>query len=119
MKDVNILKNNGFDVDSVIETFGDMTMFDEILTDFYNESIERIPKLINFKDTNDMHNYAIIVHSMKGECQYLGINKLAELSLTHQLKSQENDLEYINTNFNELLNELNRILGVIKIYFGM
>lgn len=118
MKDVNLLKTNGFDVDSVLESFGGMDLYDEILNDFLTEADERFIKLKEYKDNNDMKNYAIMVHSIKGECAYLGINGLANMAYAHQLKSQENDLEFINLNFNSLMNELTRIVNVIKTYFG-
>ena len=117
MKDVNYLKVNGFNVDSVLDSLGDMEMYDEILGDFVNEGFDY--KLVNYKNENDMTNYSIIVHNLKGECLYLGIERLANMAYEHQLKSEANDMVYINTNFNTLLAELQRVLEVAKTYLGM
>lgn len=117
MKDVNYLKVNGFNVDSVLDSLGDMEMYDEILGDFVNEGL--VNKLVNYKNENDMTNYSIIVHNLKGECLYLGIERLANMAYEHQLKSEANDMVYINTNFNTLLVELQRVLEVAKTYLGM
>ena len=117
MKDVNYLKVNGFNVDSVLDSLGDMEMYDEILGDFVNEGL--VNKLVNYKNENDMTNYSIIVHNLKGECLYLGIERLANMAYEHQLKSEANDMAYINTNFNTLLVELQRVLEVAKTYLGM
>lgn len=117
MKDVNYLKANGFNVDSVLDSLGDMEMYDEILTDFVNEGL--VEKIVNYKNNNDMVNYSIIVHNLKGECLYLGIERLANMAYEHQLKSEANDMVYINSNFDILLTELQRVLGVAKIYLGM
>ncbi|MBQ7790051.1 MAG: hypothetical protein IJ399_02180 [Bacilli bacterium] len=117
MKDVNYLKVNGFNVDSVLDSLGDMEMYDEILGDFVNEGL--VNKLVNYKNENDMTNYSIIVHNLKGECLYLGIERLANMAYEHQLKSEANDMVYINTNFNTLLAELQRVLEVAKTYLGM
>lgn len=117
MKDVNYLKVNGFNVDSVLDSLGDMEMYDEILGDFVNEGL--VNKLVNYKNENDMSNYSIIVHNLKGECLYLGIERLANMAYEHQLKSEANDMVYINTNFNTLLAELQRVLEVAKTYLGM
>ena len=117
MKDVNYLKVNGFNVDSVLDSLGDMEMYDEILGDFVNEGL--VKKLVNYKNENDMTNYSIIVHNLKGECLYLGIERLANMAYEHQLKSEANDMVYINTNFNTLLAELQRVLEVAKTYLGM
>lgn len=117
MKDVNYLKVNGFNVDSVLDSLGDMEMYDEILGDFVNEGL--VNKLVNYKNENDMTNYSIIVHNLKGECLYLGIERLANMAYEHQLKSEANDMVYINANFNTLLAELQRVLEVAKTYLGM
>lgn len=116
--DINILKSNGIDVDSGVQLLGDMEMYDEILEDFLNESDERLPRLLEYKNNGDMENYAIDVHAMKGDSKYLGFTKLAELSYDHQLKSQEGDVDYINNHYDELMEEANRIIAVIKEYLG-
>ena len=41
------------------------------------------------------------------------------MAYEHQLKSEANDMVYINTNFNTLLAELQRVLEVAKTYLGM
>ena len=84
MKDVNYLKQNGFNVDSVMDSLGTMEMYDEILGDFLNGGT--IEKLMKFKEAMDMANYSIIVHNLKGECMYLGIEKLAQIAFEHQIK---------------------------------
>jgi len=118
MKDINILKSNGIDVDSGIEILGDMEMYDETLDDFLIESEERLPKIVEYKNNGDMENYAIEVHAMKGDSKYLGFTKLADLSFEHQLKSQEGDSSYINEHYDELMEEANRIIDVVKEYLG-
>jgi hypothetical protein len=117
MKDVNYLKQNGFNVDSVMDSLGTMEMYDEILGDFLNGGT--IEKLMKFKEAMDMANYSIIVHNLKGECMYLGIEKLAQMAFEHQIKSETNDVNYINTNFEILMAELRRVNTVAKTYLGI
>ena len=117
MKDVNYLKQNGFNVDSVMDSLGTMEMYDEILGDFLNGGT--IEKLMKFKEEMDMVNYSIIVHNLKGECMYLGVEKLANLAFEHQIKSEANDVNYINTNFEILMAELRRVNTVAKTYLGI
>lgn len=118
MRDVNILKNNGIDVDSALEILGDMEMYDDILNDFLLESESRLPKIEEYKNNSDMENYAILVHAMKGDSNYLGFKKLADMSLEHQLKSQANDIDYVNNNYDDLIIEANRVIDVVKKYLG-
>ena len=117
MKDVNYLKQNGFNVDSVMDSLGSMEMYDEILNDFLNGGT--IDKLMKYKEEMDMPNYSIIVHNLKGECMYLGIEKLAQIAFEHQIKSETNDINYINTNFEILRAELRRVNTVAKTYLGI
>ena len=88
---IDYLKENEIDVDSAIEILGDLEMYNETLNDFLEVSSERIPMLEKYFEENDLKNYAIQVHAMKSDSKYLGFTKLAELSLEHQLKSEDND----------------------------
>ena len=118
MKDVNILKNAGINVDAGLELLGDMEMYDETLNDFLEESEERLPRLKQNKENGDMANYAIDAHAMKSDSKYLGFTKLAEMSLDHELKGKENDIEYVNNHYDELIEEASRIISVVKEYLG-
>ena len=114
---INILKAAGYSVENAINELGGIDIYNEILNDFYNENIERVKKIISCKKIDDLKNYAIEVHAMKSECMYLGINDLANMCLEHQLKSEANDIEYINSHFNELMTEIAKVLTVVKKYF--
>ena len=116
MKDINFLKSNGIDVDKGIELLGDMEMYNETLQDFLDEMEERLPNIENYFKNTDMENYAILVHALKGDSNYLGFTKLAELSLQHQLKAHENEIKYIEEHYVELKNEIDRIIDVINKY---
>ncbi len=116
--DINVLKNNGVDVDGGIELLGDIDMYNETLEDFLLEQDTRLTDIEKYKNNGDMENYAILVHAMKGDSKYLGFTKLAELSLDHQLKSQEGDANYINLHYDELMTEAKRITDLVKKYLG-
>ena len=116
---IEYLKENGVDVDSGLELLGDIDTYNDILKEFITNNEERLSKIDNYKNNGDMENYAIEVHALKGDSKYLGFTKLAELSLNHQLKSQDNDTEYVNNNYDELINEANRILDISKKYLNL
>ena len=118
MKDKNILISNGIDVDSSLEILGDMEMYDETLTDFLDEVSEKLTNIENYKSSGDMPNYAILVHSLKSDSKYLGFTKLAELSYNHEMASKSNDIDFVNSNYDELMTEANRILAVVNQYMG-
>ena len=116
---MDFLRDNGIDIDNAIEILGDIETVDEIMDDFLVEMDERLPLLEEYKNNGDMENYAILVHAIKGDSKYLGFTKLAELSLNHQVKAEENDISYINDNYKELMEEISRILKIVKEYRDM
>lgn len=119
MKDINFLKEHNIDVDTSIELLGDLDMYNELLSDFIEISNERMPRLENSKNNKDMKKYAIDVHAIKSDSKYLGFTKLADMALNHQLKSEENNIEYINEHYDELILEVNDKINLIKEYLGM
>ena len=83
--DRSYLEGNGVDVNAGLELLGDMDMYNETMGDFLEEINEKLPKLVEYKNNNDMPNYAIIVHSIKSDSKYLGFTKLAELAYNHEM----------------------------------
>ena len=112
------LEENNIDYKNGIELFGSMDMYNNMLSDWYKGINDKWNKIISYKNNNDMTNYAIEVHSLKSDAKYFGFTKLAELSLNHELKSKDNDIEYVNNNFNELEIEYRRILNIVNNYLN-
>lgn len=113
-----ILTANGVDINKGLELLGDMEMYNETLGDFIEESKERIPKIRAYAASGDMPNYAILVHAMKSDSKYLGFDKLAEMSYQHEMESKASNQEFVNAHLEELLEEANRIIGVVNTYLG-
>ena len=113
---VEYLKENDIDVDSSIELLGDMDMYNETLNTFIEENKMRIPRIEKNKNEGNMKDYSIDVHALKSDSKYLGFKKLAELSYDHELKSKEDDIDYINSHYDELISEYERINKVINNY---
>lgn len=119
MKDVNILTNNGVDVAKSLELFGDMNMYNETAEDFLSSVTKKLADIKKYKEASDMPNYAILVHSLKSDAKYLGFTKLAEVAYDHEMKSKENDITYVYSHYDELVNEANRIVNVVRQYMGL
>ena len=110
------LIQNGVDMNKALELLGDMEMYNDTIKDFYNELPTKWNRIIEFKNNNDMPNYAIDVHSLKSDCKYLGFMKLADVAYQHELKSKENDSTFINEHFNELEEEYKNVLRIATKY---
>lgn len=116
---MDFLRENGIDVDGSIEILGDIEMVNELLGDFLVEMDERMPLLKEYKDNGDMENYAVVVHAIKSDAKYLGFVKLAEMALEHQLKAQDGNGSYVDDHYDELMEEIERIIKVVTEYRGM
>ena len=110
------LRNKGVDMDKSLEFLMDMEMYNMTLNDFLAEIDQKWQNIKNYKDQQDMKNYAIEVHSLKSDCKYLGLMKLADISYEHELKGKENNIEFVNENFNKLEEEYNNTRALIKEY---
>ena len=110
------LIQNGVDLDKSLELLGDMDMYNSTIKDFIDDLATKWSNIQTYKNNNDMPNYAIEVHSLKSDCKYLGFMTLADIAYQHELKSKENDSNFINTNFNQLETEVNRIRRIATIY---
>ena len=118
MKDVNLLINNGVDVNKSLELFGDMETYDETLEEFLSGVNQKLSDIKRYKEASDMANYAILVHSLKSDARYLGFTKLAELSLNHEMESKANNVDYIYDHYDELMMESERIIKLVSSYLG-
>lgn len=118
INNVEYLKMNNIDVNHGLEILGDMEMYNETITIFYDGLKNRISKLNDFRLNSDLSNYAIEVHSLKSDCKYIGAMKLAEMAYEHELKSKANDISYVNANYDNLLKEIENNAIIIKNYLG-
>ena len=118
MKDVNVLVNNGVDVQKSLELFGDMNTYDETLEEFLAGVNEKLNNLKKYKEASDMTNYAIYAHSLKSDARYLGFTKLAELAYDHEMQGKNNSVSYIYDHYDELIDETNRIIDLATSYLG-
>ena len=110
------LENNGVDLEYALSLLGDIEMYNMTISDFLEEVEEKWNNITLYKNNNDMKNYTIDVHSLKSDCKYLGFMKLADISYQHELKSRENDLEFVNNNFEKLEKEYKKVLEITKTY---
>lgn len=114
--DEKYLLDNGIDYNKGVELFGDITTYKEMLSDWYKDSLNKFKKIKELLDNKDMPNYSVEVHSLKSDAKYFGMNRLAQISLDHELKSKENDTDYVINNFEELEKEFNKVIEIVGKY---
>ena len=93
-----------------------MEMYNMTISDFIKEVEDKWSRIISYKETNNMPDYAIEVHSLKSDCKYLGFMDLADIAYQHELKSKENDSNFVNENFDKLEEQYKKVLEVARTY---
>ena len=118
MKNINFLKENKVNIDKSLELFGDIETYNETLVQFLENIHERIEKIKNYKEIADMHNYSIIVHSLKSDMRYFGFEDLGEKFYKHEIESKNNNMYFIYDNYNSLMSDLNKMIKISSEYLG-
>ncbi len=118
MEKVDLLVNNNVDVKGSLEFWGDLNSYNENLLEFKNSLKEKLSNLEYYKNAQDCANYAILAHSMKSEAKYLGFKNEAEVFLAHELKGKEQDISFIENNYSNLVETVNKITNLLDKYFS-
>ena len=113
---IEFLIQNGVDAQSGISNMMDIETYNDILNDFYESLKEELNKIENFKNQNDMPNYAILVHALKSNARSFGFNKLGEIAYNHEMASKANDINFVNEHYSDLINEANNVYDIITKY---
>ncbi len=113
---IEYLKENGIDVEAGLSLLGSVELYNQTLKDFLTETKTRIPKMKKFKESKDCENYQILAHAMKSDSKYLGFKVLADMSLEHELKGKDNNIKFIEENYDKLIEEVKRVTNVVKTY---
>lgn len=118
MNKEDYLKNNGVDLDKSLEYLGDLDMYNETLNEFLNLIDSKVKELTDYKNNNDIANYAILAHSIKSDARYLGFTSLAEIALNHEMQGKSNNADFINLDFDNFKNEIEKYVSIAKNYVG-
>ncbi len=89
-----------------------------VLKDFYLSSDEKQREIYMYVRSGDMEGYMIETHSLKGISRNIGADALADLAYEHEMMSRQNNLEYVQTHVEELIDYWQTVLDEIKEYVG-
>lgn len=112
-----ILTSNGVELKGALELLGDIEMYNETFKGFIDEISNKLDKLEEYKNMENMEDYRILVHSLKSDAKYLGFKDLADKSYEHEMKSKENNISYIKNDFENLKSMIENIIKISKEYF--
>lgn len=116
--DESYLLCNGIDYNKGVELLGDLDTYKEMLREWLKECDNKFEEMKLCKIKHDMKNYSIMVHALKSDSKYFGFTELAEMSYQHELKSKENDYEFVSNNFSKLESEFGRVMTIVENYLS-
>ncbi|MCH5256506.1 MAG: response regulator [Lachnospiraceae bacterium] len=82
---------------------GDMDIYLDLIEMFMRDHEKQHDAMQEFIEQNNMKDYAIWVHGLKGNARTLGADKLADMAYEHEMKSKSDDAEYVETHWDELV----------------
>ena len=86
---------------------GNMDVYLDLI-DMFLRNTDREQKLAQHLADQNMKDYSILVHSLKGNARTLGAQKLADIAFEHEKDSKAGNLEAVQKSWQELLNVWHR-----------
>ncbi|MCM1056606.1 MAG: response regulator [Firmicutes bacterium] len=94
---------------------GDTGMYLELVRMFLKER-EKQQIMQQFISAQNMADYAILVHGLKGNARTLGADALADMAYEHELRSKAQDGDYVASHWEDLLGVWDRTLEGFQAY---
>ena len=115
---LSYLEEHGIDTKTPLEMFGSEEMYIDSIKTFIEETPESYTSLMRYYLDNDLEDYKILVHKLKSESRYIGLNKFSDMCLEHETKAKEKDSQYIISNFSNLIKEYKNAMRILKDFIG-
>ena len=82
---------------------GNEALYKETLLLFSTLWEERKEQLQRFLDEENMTEYAILIHAVKGDARILGADFLAELAYEQELSAKEQNVKAVRNSFSKVI----------------
>lgn len=117
-KNLKYLEANGADIKKAISILGDIDMYNETIEIVFNSTPDRLKRLEEYKNKKDLKSYSIEVHALKSDLKYIGFYELSEIPYSHEKESKNNNIAYVEENFDNLKETIIKVLRICKKYLG-
>ena len=114
----NFLEENNISVEEGLRYLKTMDAYNDEIKDFLRDMPNKVIRINQYRLSKNMNNYIMEMHTLANDAKCLGIYKLYAMATTHELNAKDNNLRFIDDNFNELMLEINRVVTVLKKYRG-
>lgn len=110
----NILINAGVDLKEAKRFFPNLNELIFQIQSYLTDSIKVKKELEEYFNKKDAYNYEVLVHRLKSESRNFGLMKLGDMFEEHQNKAKEGNWDYINKEYNNLMNEYDKAVSILR-----
>lgn len=110
----NILINAGVDLKEAKRFFPNLNELIFQIQSYLTDSIKVKKELEDYFNKKDAYNYEVLVHRLKSESRNFGLMKLGNMFEEHQNKAKEGNWDYINKEYNNLMNEYDKAVSILR-----
>lgn len=110
----NILVNAGVDLKEAKRFFPNLNELIFQIQSYLTDSIKVKKELEDYFNKKDAYNYEVLVHRLKSESRNFGLMKLGNMFEEHQNKAKEGNWDYINKEYNNLMNEYDKAVSILR-----
>lgn len=96
---------------------GDREMYLELIGMFIRER-DKQKTMQQFLSAQNMKDYAIWVHGLKGNARTLGADRLADVAYEHEMQSKADNISYVHEHWEELLTVWDKTLDGFEMVYG-
>lgn len=100
--------------DGLVYTGGNMDIYMSILKTLSSEYDNYVHNLTTSLEHDDMTNYGIYIHSVKGALASIGAGNLSDFAKELELKAKSNDNSFVHTNAPEMLARFKVLITAIR-----
>jgi len=86
--------------------------------EFYLILEEKMNKLYEYKNVQDLENYYMLVKALNDTAKDLGLTKFISIAEQHEIASRDNNKELIDTDYAKLRMESIKVIDLLKKYLG-
>lgn len=95
---------------------GNLEIYREMLGTFSKETEKKISEILSYANKDDLKNFTVLVHGVKGLARTLGITKLSESMALLEKAGNGEDSAYIKANLSEVLSLYSRWGKILSPY---
>ena len=96
---------------------GEMETYLDIV-DLFLRDHKKQDTMKQFIAEQNIEDYAVSVHSLKGNARALGADKLADIAYKHEMKSKAGEIEYVKAHWDELIDAWDNALKGFQEFYG-